>query len=549
VHGQEQNKLGENMIRLLNLFKPYLTTALFAFSINHLHGQTWSSPPTTLSDPYPVFDADAAQIAVSPSGNYATVWFGPDVLNFYVIQAVASADGITWNTPQTISPTVNVLQRAFNPQITASVSGDFVTVWEWKDAPAGFFVIQSSKSADGGLTWSPPATISVTGVDSFLAQIAVSPAGRYVATWRRGAFPNYIVQASTSTDGLSWTVPVNISVLGVMFSGPQIAVDPSGNFVISWSRNDGSNHRVQTSSSSNGTAWSLPATISPALEDSIEQRVAASSSGRFVVAWSQNEALVKKIKASTSIDGLNWSAPSDLTPVSATFIAKPDIAVDPTGKFIVVWPSTISGSQLIRSSSSTDGVNWTPVVDISVAGEQAFDSQVTSNPQGGFISVWDIGSSPNNFIRSSISSDGITWSTPTAVSPTGDIADPQVAVSSSGKAVVVWEFNPASSGYQIDSAYAILLEINPPTRASGRRVKNRFLTQIEFVNQLQWTPSSSQDISAYNIYRDGALIASVSNTTFSYNDHRGTNKSPVLYGITTVDSSGEESNPITFIVQ
>lgn len=79
---------------------------------------------------------------------------------------------------------------------------------------------------------------------------------------------------------------------------------------------------------------------------------------------------------------------------------------------------------------------------------------------------------------------------------------------------------------------------NPPTNLVGAQQTNDFGTFYELFNTLQWQPSDSVGIQGYYIYRNNVLIATVSATTTSYQDHNQPQGVATLYGVAAFDEDG-----------
>lgn len=88
----------------------------------------------------------------------------------------------------------------------------------------------------------------------------------------------------------------------------------------------------------------------------------------------------------------------------------------------------------------------------------------------------------------------------------------------------------------------------PPANLQGSRKVNDFGLVYEYYNQLVWTPSPSEGVAGYFVYRDGVKIGTVNAATYSYQDHNRPKGVPFTYAITAFNSSGDESAPITMII-
>lgn len=91
--------------------------------------------------------------------------------------------------------------------------------------------------------------------------------------------------------------------------------------------------------------------------------------------------------------------------------------------------------------------------------------------------------------------------------------------------------------------------LEPPSNLQGKQKKNNFGLSYELYNQLTWTPSPSNEIAGYNIYRDGKKIASVDASINTYQDHNRKKGVPYTYSVTAFDASGSESAPINIVVK
>lgn len=107
-----------------------------------------------------------------------------------------------------------------------------------------------------------------------------------------------------------------------------------------------------------------------------------------------------------------------------------------------------------------------------------------------------------------------------------------------------------SGGIGIAFGIAIDFELapNPPQNLSGKYVKNRFGWTYEYCALLNWSPSDSPDVVAYNIYRNDVLIGSVeaTKTQFAAHDQK---KSLATYAVTAVDDAGHESSKTTITLK
>ena len=86
--------------------------------------------------------------------------------------------------------------------------------------------------------------------------------------------------------------------------------------------------------------------------------------------------------------------------------------------------------------------------------------------------------------------------------------------------------------------------ITPPSNLRGANGANRFINFVEYYTQLTWTQSASANIASYNVYRNGALIATLPAYATSYTAH---NKPLTLttYSVGAVDAFGDTSTLVS----
>ena len=186
------------------------------------------------------------------------------------------------------------------------------------------------------------------------------------------------------------------------------------------------------------TSWSSGVAISNVGEDAYDLKVAVNAAGKIVVVWRANVSGTYTIQASTSDDqGASWSSPVALSTVRGL---SPDIAVDSSGNFGVVWEED-STTDVIKFSSSSDGVTWTAGPDVSSAVD-AQSPQIVVDGSDYFTVVYQQATTPTTVKAATGNVAGVpaSWSTTTVSNPVNDASAPKIAADGSaiGVVMVVW---------------------------------------------------------------------------------------------------------------
>lgn len=204
-------------------------TPVVAFSAAPGGGPGWS-PLLDLSGAASVSDLDIA----ADDSRIAVVWQEwAGTLRF----RSSTDDGATWVPALTEPATpISATHLAGASRVRALVHDGLVTVAWFADYGAGLHV-WSSSSADGGATWSTPVQHSDTAATSNQLHLIATDAGVALA-WNNGA--SYlggggVIRVSTSSDGVTWTTPVDVSDPGS--TEPQLAA-VDGNLVVAWMADD-----------------------------------------------------------------------------------------------------------------------------------------------------------------------------------------------------------------------------------------------------------------------------------------------------------------------
>jgi LPXTG-motif cell wall-anchored protein len=365
-----------------------------------------------------------------------------------VLVSIPAAAGVgSWSTSGDLSLAG---RDAGASQVVVDSTSLATAVWTRNDG--SHYVIQSSTSQNGG-AWSTPVNVSLAGQSASSPQVTVSPSGLVSAVWYRFDGSQTIIQASTSQNGGAWSSPVNLSLAGRAAYDPQVTVSPTGLATAVWTRNDGSNNIIQSSTSQNGGAWSTPVNLSLAGGNAYSPEVRVSTAGLATAVWTRNDGSHYVIQSSTSQNGGAWSTPVNLSLAGGNAYA-PEVRVSPAGLATAVWTRNDGSNFVIQSSTSQSGGAWSIPVNVSLAGQSATQHQVTVSSTGLATAAWQWYDGSYNIIQSSTSQNGGAWSTPVNLSLTGGDADsPQVTVSSTGLVTLVWARNDGSNSIIQSSAF------------------------------------------------------------------------------------------------
>jgi cysteine-rich repeat protein len=194
------------------------------------------------------------------------------------------------------------------PQLATDGAGTWIVVWTANDGTRGGDLdVLRARSTDGGVTWTAPAALNAnaaadTGLDD-RPQIATDGQGTWVAAWVSdndlgGAIGNDLdVLTTRSTDGgATWSAPAPLNGNAATDTGadgaPSLVTDRHGTWVAVWESNEsvGSDTAIMMAHSLDaGAHWSAPQALDPAYADDqrrdVGPQLATDGRGMWNAVW------------------------------------------------------------------------------------------------------------------------------------------------------------------------------------------------------------------------------------------------------------------------
>jgi hypothetical protein len=292
----------------------------------------------------------------------------------------------------------------------------------------------------------------VTGVVSFDAMTNIAtftPSADFgiLRTYNATLSADITHSGGTSITAMNWSFVTRDGVWGpaaqietdiAVGTDPQIAFDPDGNAIAVWI-NDGSEvyaNRYTAATASWGTAAERIDSLPSAVTD---LQLAMSSDGTAVAVWTKAQGQAKNIRAAR-YNGTSWEAHVGLES-NGGIAQSPQVAIDESGNAIVVWlqPSN-SVNSIWYNRYDASGAGWGSEDVLELTDNVAFAPQVAIDSSGNAIVVWaqDNGFG-TNAIYAALYTAGASWSAAETIGAgTNNGYSAQIAMDSDGNASAVW---------------------------------------------------------------------------------------------------------------
>ena len=325
-------------------------------------------------------------------------------------------------------------QNADYPQIAIAPDGTAAAVWSRSDGVNT--IIQAAIRPLGG-SFGPPVDLSAAGRNSSEPQIAMAPDGTATAVWVRFDGSN-IVQAATRPPGGSFGIPVDLSVPGQSAYGPQIVTAPDGTTTVVWFRSDGGNYIVQVATRPEGGSFGAPVDISVPGQNASSPQITTAADSVATVAWTRSDGSNFIIQAATRPPGGSFGIPVDLSAAGQDAF-DPQIATARDGTIVSVWRRSDGANDIVQAAiRPPDGSFGTPV-DLSSPGQSSLGPRVAVANDGSSTVVWYRSDGAKHVVQAATRPPGGSFGVPVNLSDAGeDASSPQIATAPDGTATAVW---------------------------------------------------------------------------------------------------------------
>jgi len=382
--------------------KPQYIAPTLAFNQSGYTVSVWS-----YFDDFPIPNRSHPQAAISPDfgANWSAVSY-LDQADYQVnnkstyVRAVVNDNNQTlvswhrfgWPTPiyavkvcsltnnYPLAPTVQNLttldasagQNPPRPEI-AMVGDTAVVAWGHDTAGTNYF-IYTSKTTDGGITWSTPPTqipmgsLVTSSVEPF-PQLYLDATGLAVVVWQYYDGSDYYVLQSVSTNsGASWSDASILSTASKDWTMPVVGGDGNGNVVAAWEEEIGpwpAPYDLKSSTYSVASGWSSLHTIDTGIYDWPYPRIAVNNNNQAIVTYQSSEPTFSQYWVKTAFSsngGQSWAAPVFVDPLNpnVNWRTYPHVSMDNHGVALCVWNvENTSPNWIIKGAVSTDfGSTW-----------------------------------------------------------------------------------------------------------------------------------------------------------------------------------------------
>ncbi|SIO05878.1 Uncharacterized conserved protein [Singulisphaera sp. GP187] len=245
-----------------------------------------------------------------------------------------------------------------NPAVAMDASGDFVVTWESYTGASAYDIFAQRFSAAGVPQGGEFRVNTTTANDQTNSAVAMNPDGDFVVTWVNGSGANADVHfqrynASGTPQG-SETV-ANTTTAGAQLS-PSVGIDSAGKFVIVWQDSSGRDGNLNgvvgrrfDASGAAITGEFVVNTTTTGRQDF--PSIAMNASGNFFVTWRADGVGADDIFArGFNASGVALGNDFRVNTTTANSQTLPAVAIDPQGNALVVWQSALG------QDGSGDGV-------------------------------------------------------------------------------------------------------------------------------------------------------------------------------------------------
>lgn len=400
--------------------------------------------------------AGEPQVGVTDSGNVLVVWAESAYDGDYTQTIRArffDQSTSTWGSEVAVSG--DVTDDAYSPKLAMNGSGVAWAVWREYDGTQDNIW---ARRFSGG-SWDAAAVQLSSGGYSYAAEVAVASNGDAVAVWQHTPSAEtdepYQLWGSIYSGG-SWGEVTRISrMLGATSSAeqPQVIMPESGNPLVTWLQCSSTTNECGIYSSFlTGGAWQSTPVLAAANVGNIARlSMASDSAGGGRIAYVVYRGTGKQVfTRSFNPTGHTWNV--DETQIGGSTTTYPDdprIATDGVGNSVAVWRDSGSSPNLVATTLVVASGVWTSEQRIEDDAGQVFQASIAASADGMVIAAWpqQNASSTYNIAVNTFNAFGGTWDSDRIIQTdtTVDAFEPSTAFGRSGKAVVAWVQNGATS--------------------------------------------------------------------------------------------------------
>jgi len=338
------------------------------------------------------------------------------------------------------------------PELPPGPPPTAMTAWRWNAPVNAWDQVNSAVSAPDGtyVLYVPDGTY----------RIGFAPVGPYHPTYYDGADTlaeaNDVIVAGGNVSNINaylrrivfaapWPAATSLSGTGQDAWGPQVAAGPDGAVTAVWYRRDGRNSRVQVATLAPDEYWSPPTDLSLPGEDASDPQVAMGDRGTAVVVWRRWDGTHYRVQASSRGENGKWSVPVNLSKAGED-AWDPQVAMGLHGMAVVAWRRSDGTSHQVQATTRVAYGPWSSPVMLSTLGGDAWDPRVAVGSDSTATVVWSRSDGSNERMQATTRAPNGSWSPAVTLSAAGaDALNPQVVVGPDGAATAVWRSRDGGS--------------------------------------------------------------------------------------------------------
>jgi hypothetical protein len=357
-----------------------------------------------------------------------------------------------------------------HPQVAfgAAPNAHAVVVWaEQAQLPASSLYSIQASDCFTNETCGTPLTLSTPATSSSSPQIAFNGQNIAYAVWKESGGGSTIQSRTFTGSGWESFNPTS-NVIGAIVDHPQVAIDPLTSLPVAvWESASATPDftGIAESRGLSSTTWTTPPVLLSVGNDpnTLFPQLAFDSTGNALAVWQQYSvadmrwSIWSSRLLAASPPGNTWGTPVPVSidsgqavaPGASDLTGHVQIAIDTTGNALAVWQQSVADGTYTNiwssrlPAGSAAGSPWsTPVMINTPNGHNAELPQIAIDSSGNALVVWDQSDGTNTHIWANryVAAGAGTWGAAEGIGSNGAVSESQakIAFAANGQSMAVW---------------------------------------------------------------------------------------------------------------